>query len=221
MSFIVGILTFLLVVNCLVLILLVLIQLPKKDAGAGLAFGGGAADALFGAGSGNALTKITKYAAVIFFALALLLGYLQDSVASRGNASEFEKQVQQNQTQTPDCDAVRRAATSQPAPRQQTLCCRAADGGHASADRPPTTRRRSNAMTISERARQFFSRARFVVLPLPCFAFLISGCVRREPPADVTIINDARAGIARSGHHRRACRKCASSSGLFEGSDAA
>ena len=60
MGFIAGILTVLLVLNCLVLILLVLIQLPKKDAGAGMAFGGGAADALFGAGSGNALTKITK-----------------------------------------------------------------------------------------------------------------------------------------------------------------
>ena len=44
-----------------------LIQLPKKDAGAGLAFGGGATDALFGAGSGNVLTKITKYAATVFF----------------------------------------------------------------------------------------------------------------------------------------------------------
>ena len=64
MSFIAGLLTFLLVLNCLLLILLVLVQLPKKDAGAGMAFGGGAADALFGAGSGNALTKITKYAAI-------------------------------------------------------------------------------------------------------------------------------------------------------------
>ncbi|MDR3378172.1 MAG: preprotein translocase subunit SecG, partial [Verrucomicrobiae bacterium] len=64
MSFIAGILTFVLVLNCLFLILLVLVQLPKKDAGAGIAFGGGTADALFGAGSGNALTKITKWAAV-------------------------------------------------------------------------------------------------------------------------------------------------------------
>ncbi len=60
MSFIAGILTVLMVINCVLLILLVLVQLPKKDAGAGLAFGGGAADALFGAGSGNVLTKITK-----------------------------------------------------------------------------------------------------------------------------------------------------------------
>jgi preprotein translocase subunit SecG len=80
MTFIAGILTVLLVINCILLILLVLVQLPKKDAGAGMAFGGGAADALFGAGSGNVLTKITKWATGIFFAMALLLGILNQSV---------------------------------------------------------------------------------------------------------------------------------------------
>ena len=98
MSFIIGILTFFLVLNCAVLVLLVLIQLPKKDAGAGLAFGGGAADALFGAGSGNALTKITKYATMAFFALALVIGIMQDR-AHQGNAAAFEQQVNQMQTQ--------------------------------------------------------------------------------------------------------------------------
>ena len=97
MSFIVGILTFFLVVNCALLILLILIQLPKKDAGAGMAFGGAAADALFGAGSGNVLTKVTKYSTIIFFGLALVLGYLQDRVHNKNSALEFEKQVQQKQ----------------------------------------------------------------------------------------------------------------------------
>jgi preprotein translocase subunit SecG len=102
MSFIVGILTFFLVINCALLILLILIQLPKKDAGAGMAFGGAAADALFGAGSGNVLTKVTKYATIIFFGLALVLGYLQDRADKQGSALEFEKQVQQKQqTQMP------------------------------------------------------------------------------------------------------------------------
>jgi protein translocase SecG subunit len=73
MSLLIGFLTFVLMVNCLFLILLVLIQLPKKEAGAGIAFGGGATDALFGAGSGNALTKLTKYAATGFLGLAILL----------------------------------------------------------------------------------------------------------------------------------------------------
>jgi preprotein translocase subunit SecG len=100
MTFIIGILTVVMVLNCVLLILLVLVQLPKKDTGgAGLAFGGGAADALFGAGSGNALTKVTKYAAVIFFGLALLLGYLQNQLQGGNTASEFEKQVQQQQQQ--------------------------------------------------------------------------------------------------------------------------
>jgi preprotein translocase subunit SecG len=94
-------LTVFLVLNCALLILLILIQLPKKDAGAGMAFGGAAADALFGAGRGNVLTKVTKYATVVFFVLALFLGYLQDQVHKKSSALEFEKQVQQKQMQTP------------------------------------------------------------------------------------------------------------------------
>ena len=98
MGLFINLLTFILVINSLVLILLVLVQLPKKDAGAGIAFGGGAADALFGAGSGNALTKITKYAAIAFFALAILIGFLQDR-SHRDNSASFENQVQQQQQQ--------------------------------------------------------------------------------------------------------------------------
>jgi preprotein translocase subunit SecG len=41
-----------------------------------MAFGGAATDALFGAGSGNVLTKITKYVAGIFFALAILMAVM-------------------------------------------------------------------------------------------------------------------------------------------------
>jgi len=66
-------LTVILFLNCLFLILLVLVQLPKKEAGLGTAFGGGATDALFGAGAGNVLTKLTKWNAVIFLFLCLLL----------------------------------------------------------------------------------------------------------------------------------------------------
>ncbi|MDB6112118.1 MAG: preprotein translocase subunit SecG [Pedosphaera sp.] len=92
MIYIIGLLTVVLVLNCLLLILLVLIQLPKKEAGAGLAFGGGATDALFGAGSGNVLTKITKVSAGIFFALALILSVL-NTRANRHPDTEFRKQM--------------------------------------------------------------------------------------------------------------------------------
>jgi preprotein translocase subunit SecG len=101
MSFIVGILTFFLIINCVVLILLVLVQLPKKDAGAGIAFGGGTADALFGAGSGNVLTKITKYSTGVLLVLSLLLGFLQEKVHRSTSAATFEKQVEQKQMQKP------------------------------------------------------------------------------------------------------------------------
>lgn len=101
MSFVVGILTFVLVLTCLLLILLVLVQLPKKDAGAGMAFGGGAADALFGAGSGNVLTKITKYIAGIFLGLSLLLGLLQSRIHQENSSADFTKMVEQKQQQVP------------------------------------------------------------------------------------------------------------------------
>jgi preprotein translocase subunit SecG len=76
MSILIWLFTFLLILDCLVLMLLVLIQLPKKEAGMGQAFGGGATDALFGAGSGTALTKMTKYTAGIFFVLTLLISMM-------------------------------------------------------------------------------------------------------------------------------------------------
>jgi preprotein translocase subunit SecG len=84
MNIIIWLLTFVLVINCLLLILLVLIQLPKKEAGLGQAFGGGATDALFGAGSGNALTKLTKYAAGAFFVLTLAISMLHGRAARSG-----------------------------------------------------------------------------------------------------------------------------------------
>ena len=101
MNFIVGLLTFVTVCNALLLILLVLVQLPKKDAGAGMAFGAGTADALFGAGSGNALTKITKNATLTFVLLCLFIGYLHDKVHADNSASDFAKQVQARQMQAP------------------------------------------------------------------------------------------------------------------------
>lgn len=95
-SIVIGLLTFVLVVNCLFLILLILIQLPKKEAGAGIAFGGGATDALFGSGSGNALTKMTKYSATVFLVISIGLTMLNSNRAkekSRGIEKELSRQA--------------------------------------------------------------------------------------------------------------------------------
>src|SRR5204863_2059580 len=94
MGFLIALLTVAMVLDCVILIFLVLIQLPKKEAGAGLAFGAGATDALFGAGSGTVLTKITKYAAGAFFILAVVLSVMQSRYHHR-TATEFEKQLEQ------------------------------------------------------------------------------------------------------------------------------
>src|SRR5262247_4167083 len=86
MGFLIVLLTLAMVAVCLALIFLVLIQLPKKEAGAGLAFGAGATDALFGAGSGNALTKVTKYTATIFLVLVLALSILGQRIAHQSSS---------------------------------------------------------------------------------------------------------------------------------------
>ena len=95
MGLVIGLLTLVMLVDCVVLVLLVLIQLPKKEAGAGLAFGGAASDALFGAGSGNVLTKITKYAATTFFILAVGLSILQSTYHRRAT-STFQQKLEQS-----------------------------------------------------------------------------------------------------------------------------
>ena len=93
-----------LVLDCIVLVFLVLMQLPKKEAGAGLAFGGAATDALFGAGSGNFLTKATKYTAGIFFALAIILSVLQ-SWRAHQPGSDFLERVKAHQNEQPSISA--------------------------------------------------------------------------------------------------------------------
>ena len=97
-NLLIGFLTVVLVLDCLFLVLLILIQLPKKEAGAGIAFGGAATDALFGAGSGTALTKITKYCAGLFLGLALFLSILN---AQRGGSDSLANKLRQKASAAP------------------------------------------------------------------------------------------------------------------------
>src|ERR1051325_5778985 len=97
MLFLIILLSVAMVLDCLILTLLVLMQLPKKEAGAGLAFGGAATDALFGAGSGNFLIKATKYDAAVLSLLALAISVMQGRYASRPN-SEFQRMLKEQQS---------------------------------------------------------------------------------------------------------------------------
>lgn len=98
MSLLIGILSFLLVLLCLFLGLLILIQLPKKEAGMGTAFGSDAAVAMFGAGTGNALTKLTKYSATAFLLLCLVLAVLSARL-SRSSTKDLRDEL--NKAATP------------------------------------------------------------------------------------------------------------------------
>lgn len=92
LTFLIYLLSIALIVDCLFLGLLILIQLPKKEAGVGVAFGGGAADALFGAGSGTALSNLTKYTAIAFFVLVFTLSVMNNHARHSG-ISALEKQL--------------------------------------------------------------------------------------------------------------------------------
>lgn len=109
MKFLIVLLTALLIIDCLILILLVLVQLPKKEAGMALAFGSGASDALFGAGSGNALTKMTKYCGGVFFALVVLLSILAQGTFKK-DTSSFEERLKAEQLKQSERSAL--AATN-------------------------------------------------------------------------------------------------------------
>jgi preprotein translocase subunit SecG len=108
MIFLFGLLTVVLVLLACLLILLVLVQLPKKDAGTGISFGGAAADALFGAGSGNVLTKITAWSTGIFFLVIVLLSYVHDNLGASSHDKNFAKKVQEQE------QAAANAATTPP-----------------------------------------------------------------------------------------------------------
>jgi preprotein translocase subunit SecG len=90
-TFLIGALTVVLVLNSLFLILLVLVQLPKKEAGIGMAFGGAATETLFGAGTGSVLTRATKYSAGLFMGLSLLLAVMNSTVTRKAGAQLDEE----------------------------------------------------------------------------------------------------------------------------------
>jgi preprotein translocase subunit SecG len=85
----------------LFLILLVLVQLPKKEAGLGTAFGGGTTDALFGAGAGNVLTQLTKYCTILFLVLCLVLAMMSKRDSETNTASTDKGKAKKEQPAQP------------------------------------------------------------------------------------------------------------------------
>jgi preprotein translocase subunit SecG len=112
MGILIGLLSFVLVVVCLLLGLLVLIQLPKKEAGMGMAFGSGAVDTLLGAGAGSALTSITKWLGGIFLGLCILLAWLGNMKNGSASAAKAVREaVSRSEAAAPATPAVNALVT--------------------------------------------------------------------------------------------------------------
>lgn len=115
------------VIVCLLLIALVLLQDPK-NAGVGSMFGGGSSNALLGAtGATTFLTRLTRWAAVIFGVCALLLtlmsrpktGSVMDAVAPVVPPAPVEKAVPPAAPTDAKAPADAKAPVENKAPAQQ------------------------------------------------------------------------------------------------------
>lgn len=73
MGYLVGTLIVLFLLNCIFMIFLVLIQTGKNSS---LGIMGGASQSVFGSSSVDVLTKITRYTAISFITIALLLSFV-------------------------------------------------------------------------------------------------------------------------------------------------
>jgi len=111
MSLLIGLLSFALFLVCLFLCLLVLVQLPKKEAGMGQAFGRGTTDAPFRPGPGHALTKMTKYSAGAFLVLSLTVSVL-GSQAGKSKTKGIRDELGKATASAPAANALGTAVTN-------------------------------------------------------------------------------------------------------------
>jgi preprotein translocase subunit SecG len=144
MEFIVGLFRFILFVDCALLILLVLIQLPKKEAGLGVAFGGAATDALFGAGAGNAITKLTKWCAVFFFVLSLGIA-VADSHYAKAQRDAITRQMLTVESGESAADSAKAATLNAP-----VAATDAASKEAIPSQNTPSTEKSTNAVAPAE-----------------------------------------------------------------------
>ena len=77
----IDVLLFFFVIDCLLMILVVLMQRSKQE-GLGAAFGGGFTESVWGAQTSNVLVKTTVVLAAVFFCVSILLARLYSVRAS-------------------------------------------------------------------------------------------------------------------------------------------
>jgi preprotein translocase subunit SecG len=108
MSVIIGILLVIHVLICAILVCAVLMQLPRSE-GLGAAFGGGAAENVFGAQTTHVLAKLTVWLGVGFFVVTLFL-----AIAFAHNQPSTTKFEQEILSTTTPVNATPAAGTSSP-----------------------------------------------------------------------------------------------------------
>lgn len=97
MSVIIGILLVIHVFICAILVVAVLMQLPRSE-GLGAAFGGGAAENVFGAQTTHVLAKLTVWLGVGFFVVTLMLAIA--FAHNQPSTAKFEQEVLSTTTPT-------------------------------------------------------------------------------------------------------------------------
>ncbi len=86
-SILISIFTFILLIICGLMTVVILMQKPSANAGMGASLGGGAAESVFGGETANVLLKYTVRIAVVFFVLSFLL-YMANLWVHRSSGSQ-------------------------------------------------------------------------------------------------------------------------------------
>ncbi len=115
MQLVINLLSLILVVISLFLGLLILLQLPKKEAGITAAFGAESTAAIFGAGSGTALTTITRWSATLFLALCFIIAVMT-AQQSRSRTSKIKDLLDKPAAAAPVTPGTPAPATPAPSP---------------------------------------------------------------------------------------------------------
>ena len=130
MAILTGILQFVLVIVCILLVGVILLQ-RNKGAGAGVTFGGG--EAVFGADMGNVLTRSTIVLGVLFLSITIALSIITAHASKGGSGS-----VTDSLAPAPAAPALPAAAETAPAEADaaaaEALADEAADAAEPAAE---------------------------------------------------------------------------------------
>jgi preprotein translocase subunit SecG len=121
LPFFIGLLKFLVAIDCLLLILIVLMQRPRQE-GLGAAFGSGVMDQLAGAQTTNVLQKITTWLGILLFfftfVLAILVAKADDRTTGSKLITDADKKAAATAPATPAPAAPTATSPAVPAPAE-------------------------------------------------------------------------------------------------------